>query len=266
MKKLISLFLAIFIVSCSSDTVENSNETVIPFSIDAVTSNNTVTVDQDVVVNLTSPEVLKGIGYSYDNFTTSMFSYPGSGFGNFASLKFRFVDVGQTTVSFKGIKADDSASETKSITFNVVKGNRVKIVGLKVNSFDKINTSWDPEYADTDPNRLADVGFGITKLRYSNPFESTKRQYLWYKSAIKENQGDLTWDLTAFNLYIDPSATFIFGLSDLDNGGVVQDLTRSIDGVQFSLTSYIQTKPNTITLSYPDSKLEFVLQLEWPIE
>lgn len=270
MKNIYIVFLAIFIISCSSDSneISDTNETpdviITPFSINVSTSNKTVNVDQDVVVNITCEDNLKGIGYSFDNFNTSSTSFPGQGFGTSAKLNFRFGNIGEKTIFFKGVKNDDSSSEIKSITFNVVKGNNVRITALKINSFDRINGSWDPEYAETDSNRLADVGFGITKINFSNPFEGTKRQYSWYISEVKQNQGDLNWNLESANLYLDPNLPVLFSLADVDEYPLGQDLTMTSSGLSFSLKQYVETKPKTVTVSFPDNKLEFVLQLEWP--
>ncbi|MEN9908692.1 MAG: hypothetical protein RLZZ540_1841 [Bacteroidota bacterium] len=264
MKKISSILISVFIISCNSDTEEKITETSTPLFINATTNDNTVTVDQNFTVNIISPENLKGLGLSADNFTTSSFVYPGSGFGNSTILNYRFVDIGEKTLYFQGVKDENTKSDIKSITFNVIKGNCVKIVSLKITSFDRMNTSWDPEYSNSDPNRLADVCFSITKLNFTSPFENKLNQKLWYKSEVKENQGNLTWDLSKLNLYLNPNNTFNFGLADIDNYPVAQDLTMSPPEIQFSLASYIQTKPNSITLSYPQNNLEFILELEWP--
>lgn len=263
MKKIISILVTVLIISCTSDA-EKGNDTTASFVINATTNNNTVTVDQNLTLTITSPENLKGIGLSNDNFVTSSFVYPSTGIGKNLILNYRFTNVGEKTLYFKGVKEDNTTSEIESITFNVVKGNSVKILNLKINAFDRMNTSWDPEYSNTDPNRLADVCFGITKLNFNSPFESTLNQKFWYKSEVKENQGDLTWDLSNLNLYLNPDNSFNFELVDIDNNNVAQDLTKSPPYIQFSLASYKETKPNTVTLTYPDNNLEFTLKLEWP--
>lgn len=263
MKKIITILSIVLVISCTSDA-EKMNDTTASFVINVTTDNNTVTVDQNLTLTITSPEHLKGIELSNDNFVTSSSVYPGGGIGKTLTLNYRFTNVGGKNLYFKGVKEDNTTSEIKSITFNVVKGNSVKILSLKINSFDRMNTSWDLEYSNTDPNRLADVCFGITKLNFNSPFESTLNQKLWYKSEVKENQGDLTWNLSNLNLYLNPDNSFNFELVDIDNNNVGQDLTKSPPYIQFSLASYKQTKPNTVTLTYPDNNLEFILELEWP--
>ena len=264
MKKIISILVTLLLISCSSDGEKiNDTTTSASFVINATTNNNTVNVDQNCTITITSPENLKGIGLSNDNFVTSVFEYPGSGIGTTLTLNYRFTDIGEKILYFQGVKEDNTTSEIKSITFNVVKGNSVKILSLKINSFDRMNTSWDSEYSNTNPNRLADVCFGITKMNFNSPFKTTLSQKNWYKSAIKENQGDLTWNLSNLNLYLNPDNSFNFDLVDIDNNNVGQDLTKSPPYIQFSLASYKQEKPNTVTLTYPNNDLEFILELEW---
>lgn len=248
MKKNILILITLLGISCSSDE-DKIIETKPSFIIDVTTNNTSVAVDQNIKVTITSEEDLIGIGLSGDNFVTSYFRYPGSVIGKTITLNYRFTDIGEKTLYFQGVKEDNILSKIKSITFNISKGTSVKILSLKINKFDRINTSWDPEYSNTDPNRLADVGFAITKLDFYSPFESTLNQKIWYKSEVKENQGDLTWDLSNLNLYLNPDNNFNFSIVDIDTYPLGQDLMKTSLPVQFSLASYKQTKPKTITLT-----------------
>lgn len=127
-----------------------------------------------------------------------------------------------------------------------------------------MNGTWDPEYSSTDINRLADVYFGLSKPRSSNSYGDTYPNNLWYRSLVKENQGDLIWDLTSANLYLNPSKVLLFGLTDKD-GDLGQDLLMlPPDYKSISFSSYVASKPNTITYSFPEINLEFIVKVESP--
>ena len=141
----------------------------------------------------------------------------------------------------------------------------VKIKSVKVISFKNINGSWDTEYANDNINRLADVIFSLEKNHISSSFDAINyNTYLWYRSSIKENQGDLTWDLSAENLYIDPNLLFKFGLGDDDTGGIGEDLLLGPPfSIDFELKNFIVDKPSKVTLKKNDIELEVLFELEW---
>ena len=150
------------------------------------------------------------------------------------------------------------------MVINVTHGNALKIAGMQVTSFDNINNTWDPEYAPTDVNRLADVYFGFNTGQLSNCFDNTTISKLWYKSTIKQNQGDLTWDLASANLYINPNRDITFGLVDQDTPPLGQSLIPNLPDYRIiSFANYLSTKPTTITYSFPDANLSFIMTVEW---
>ena len=134
---------------------------------------------------------------------------------------------------------------------------------MLVNDFYDKGTTWDPEFSNTDPNRLADVSFSLSKP-HIDLFSGQRFKALWYKSTVKENQGDLNWNLSQENLYVNPNALIHFGLADDDGGGVGQDLLL---GPPFekdiNLSQYSNTQPSNITLEDSSINLEVSFGLEW---
>lgn len=258
MKKIVTLITFLFIFSCSSDSTDAS------FKIDTLVNSTTVNVDEEISITITSPEEMTGIEYSYDNFKSSFAVYPGSGYGTSKTLNFKFFKIGISTLYFRAYKSGNAKSQVKTVALNVEKGNRVKITGLKINSFDGINNSWDPEFITSDPNRLADVRFSFLKLNFLNALDDEKQIKSWYETSVKENQGDLTWSLINEELYTDSNSIIYFSIYDMDGPSLVQDLDKNFYDKFFKLSSYATTKPSSVTFSYPEDNVEFILQLEWP--
>lgn len=99
---------------------------------------------------------------------------------------------------------------------------------------------------------MADVFFLLRKPRLSNYSTGAYSVQGWFRSAVKENQVDLTWDVSSENLYINTQSTIWFSLADDDRNGNVDDrmlgppFERPLYLVQYNLD-----QPNTITLSSP---------------
>ncbi len=259
MKKLFLLATAIFtLLSCSKDgegTVADEG-TVINLS----TATNTVVVDDLVTVQLTSSKPMKFIQVSSDNIN---FINASGLDATSRTLYFTFDKIGSQTKYIR-ITDENYKIVTKSITFNVIRNNTIRIKGVIVNSFYNINQTWDPEFSATDPNRLADVyvAFGKPQLEF---FSTNNIIYKsWYYSAIKENQGDLTWDLTNESLYFRQNSIIQFSLADLDSQNAINPLIPNSDRlVYLDFTTYIATKPSTITFDFPLDQLQFILTVDW---
>lgn len=254
MKRLIFILSALLAISCGSEDSP-------AFTINATPSSSSVVVDEEFTITITSDDAMTGILYSYDNFVTEHNLY--SSFGNSRTLKFNLDDLGTKTIYFKA-KAGNIYSSVKAVPITVSRGNAVKITGLQVLSFNGINTTWDPEFPTSDPNHLADVFFGFNKSTLDSPFENGYFFRNWYIASTKQNQGDLTWSFTSENLYIQPERTIRFGLADQDTPPLGQDLMMGPpDYRDFNFSAYTTTKPNTITFSYPEINLEFIVTVEW---
>lgn len=264
MKKL--LIVSIFCLSllgCNPDNPPATPERVSTFNIELVPSTVNVTIEETFSITVNANEKIELLGTSLDNVEVSGFS--NRGFGNSVVLYFNFDTLGQKTIRVRAINSQNDISE-KQVVVNVTRGNAVKITGMKVVSFYNINQTWDPEYGVNDPNRLADVLFGFSKLKLSSDFSNEYGMYTWFVSSVKENQGDLNWDLTSDGLYIKPDRKSRVGFVDKD-GEMGQDLLHiPPDYKEISFADYLVSKPNTITYSFPDINLQFIVTVEWPIQ
>ncbi|RTY85667.1 hypothetical protein [Flavobacterium sp. GT3R68] len=257
MRFFFSLISLLFLFSCSTE--EDS------FKFDAAVNTPNVIVDKPFSITVTSDQNIMGISYSFDNFETSFGEFPSAGFGTSKELHFKFLTIGEKTIYIKLTKAGDIESETKAITVDVGKGDRVRITGLKITSFDGINTVWDPEYNASNPNSFADVRFCFNKVGLLNAFDGGGYSQQFYLTSIKENQGDLTWSFLTEDLYIDPEGYIIFSIYDQDESNLIQLLNNSVNVPHIYMHQYASTKPNSITVSFPESNsVEFTLNLEWP--
>ncbi len=260
MKKILILIVLLFtIISCSSDS--NENENINPFSINLTPSANTVVVDQAFTITVSATEEIKELWVSTDNFATG--GYAQRQFGTNYTLNFNFDSLGQKTISVRAKNQNNVVSE-KQVVILVSRGNAIKIIGVQVISFYGINTTYDPEYGATDPNRLADLRFGLSKNKLGNPLDNIYSPAYWYLSSVIENQGNMTWDCSNDNLYLNPNAPLKFGLVDIDNGIAGADLLNGPpDYREISFTNYLITKPTTITYTFPEINLEFKVLVEW---
>lgn len=259
MKKLFIIIAAVAtMLSCSKDDEGDTNTETI---INLTTPTNTVVVDDLVTVQLTSSEPIKIIEVSSDNINFSGFNVNDI---TSTTLYFTFDIVGTQTKYIRFTNTKDYKSVTKTITFNVIRNNTIRIKGVKVNSFYNINQTWDPEFSATDPNRLADIYVAFGKDQLINFKTNTFSYQKWYYSAVKENQGDLTWDFTNESLYFRQNSIIQFSLADYDTPVAINFLVPNSDRfVYLDFTPYIATKPTTITFDFPLDQLQFVLTVDW---
>lgn len=260
MKKLIYLLPFIFITCTSSeDDDENINQS--NFSVDYQISTSNVLIDETFSINFTSNVPMTNIQTSTDNFI----SYKVCNVNNLLTkeIYFNYDTPGLKTFQVRVINSNNE-NVTKTFSIQVNRGNAVKINGLQVTTFNNINQTWDPEFSNTDPNRLADLQFSFVKFKLSGICSTNGINDLWFLSNTIQNQGTMSWDLSSANLYCDPNRNIGFGLIDVDNGNIVQDLIGSLPSKTFSFSSYTATKPNVITFNYPDVNLSFNVSLDWP--
>jgi hypothetical protein len=259
MRKIIFLtILTVFISNCSSDESKVVDST---FSISLVPSLTSVVIDQAFTVAVTGNESISAMWVSTDNFATG--GYALRNFSSSYTLNFNFDTLGQKTISVRAKNQNNIVSE-KQIIVNVTRGNAIKINGLQVVSFYGINTPYDPEFPITNPNHLADLRFGLSKIKLGNPLDNIYSPVFWYLSSVIENQGTMTWDCSNSNLYINPNASLKFGLADMDNGIAGADLLNGPpDFREINFSNYLITKPTTITYSFPEINLEFKVFVEW---
>jgi hypothetical protein len=252
------VMLAILMINCSSDNSENDSST---FEINLVPSTTGVVIDQAFTVEINANEEVKEMWVSTDSFDSG--GYAQRQFGTSYVLNFNFDTLGQKTISVRARNQNNVVSE-KQVVITVSRGNAIKINGVQVISFYGINTTYDPEFPATNPNHLADLRFGLSKNKLGNPLDNIYGPTYWYLSSVIENQGNMTWDCSNDNLYLNPNAPLKFGLVDIDNGIAGADLLNGPpDYREISFSNYLITKPTTITYTFPEINLEFKVFVEW---
>ena len=263
MKNFITLYVILIMLSCSSsdDSVDtnDNNGGVSVFNIE-LSANNTAVVDEVVALTVTSNEPMVSLEISFDNFQTSTTSF--SDLGSSVTRYFSFDKLGtNTTIYFKS-KNSNGDESVKTYTPSISRGNAVKITSIQVVSFFDIDNTWDSGFPNTDVNHLADVFFHLRKPQVSISQGNLGFQD-WFTSVVKENQGDLTWDVSSEGLYLDPQLSLQYSMAD-DDGSVNQDLML---GPPFerevTFAEHIATQPSTITLSDSSINLEVIFTIEW---
>lgn len=265
MNKLILIALVITLSACSSsdNSTDPNNNNGSTFSFE-LSANATAIIDEVIPVGITGNENIMTLQASLDNFQTTILDRTeGNGFGTTTSLYFNFDKLGSKTISIKAINNKGDVM-TKTIDVLVSRGSAVKITAVKVVSFSNIDNSWDPEFPSTDINRLADVGFLLRKPKVGIT-ENIFNFQDWFRSPIKENQGDLIWDVSSNDLFLNPQFSLFYSIADVDGGGVGQDLMLGPPFErELTFQEHIATKPSTITLKVLEIDLEVEFTLEWP--
>lgn len=111
-----------------------------------------------------------------------------------------------------------------------------------------------------------DLRFGFAKRKLYNYYETAYNYTNWYRSAVIDNEGDMTWNCSSDNLYIvsNPYDKLRFGLGGVISGDVGVDLTNSPGGyAEISFEEYLTIKPSEIIYSFPEYGLEFKLFVDW---
>lgn len=266
MNKIITFLLIAVFFSCSSDEDPITEPQEEPFAVQLVATNTSINIDEVATFEVKTNRPFSSITHSTDNFTTSktVSKSLGDSFGTSLILYVNTANLGNITYSIRVADANDNQkTATSTLSFTVEKGNALHIKEVLINNFyDKDNT-WDTEFSNTDPNRLADVFFSFSKP-HIDLFTGQKFKALWYKSSVKENQGDLKWNLSQENLYINPNALIHFGLADDDGGGVGQDLLLGPPfEKEINLAQYNSSQPNSITLEDTSINLDVDFTVEW---
>jgi hypothetical protein len=166
MKHKIILFLfTIIFFSCGSED-NNTLTQEEPLKVELIATKTTVSINEVVPFEVKTNRSFGSITYSTDSFTTSGSTSKslGDSFGTSLTLYVDTANFGNITYSIRVADADDNQkTATSTLSFTVEKGNAVHIQEVLVNDFyDKDNT-WDTEFSSTDPNRLADVFFSLSK-------------------------------------------------------------------------------------------------------
>lgn len=73
-----------------------------------------------------------------------------------------------------------------------------------------------------------------------------------------------SWDLSEKNLYVNPVFGFDFGLGDVDEGGMSQNLMLDRLSYKIELRDKIDARPETVALIDESVDLHVIFYLEWP--
>ncbi|WP_146126704.1 hypothetical protein [Nonlabens agnitus] len=256
-------YFVIFILLASCGPSDDSMDPeVVPedFNIQ-LSATNTAVVDEVVPVMINSSKPMASLTISFDNFQTSTTAF--SDQGSSQTRFFKFDKLGMNSTVYFRAKDEDGNEFDTTYTPNISRGNSVKINQIKINSFAGIDTTLDPEFPETDPNRLADVFFVLLKPGVDIRNGDVNGANEWYRSPVKQNQGDLTWDLTNAELYINPEFRILYTMAD-DDGNFVQDLMQAPPFErEFRLSDFADTRPSEVTLSVPSIDLEVVFTVDW---
>lgn len=245
-------------VSCGSDDDSNSSN----FEITLNTDSNVIGIDELVEIQVTASDSIKRLDISKDNWETAH-NLQTASFATQTSIYFDFWDIGSKTISVIATDYNNNTAES-TIDVTVERGSAVKINSLVLNSFYNINETWDDEFNDTDPERLADVLFRLSKPRL-NPFEGVREGTIeWYESEIKFNQGDLNWDVESNDLYINPNLSFHTFFTDYDGEGFSSSLILSSPYTRvLNISDFMDTQPNPINYQDNSVELDYDLYVEW---
>lgn len=264
MKKALYLILILVFECSSSDDRETIDEEQSILEVAVMQSTATAVIDEVVTLTATTNETINEISFSTDGGVTFPSSFGSSAFTNTANLYFDFDTLGEKTIIFR-VESQAGDIVDTPVTITVERGNAVKLQSVQLNSFFDIDNTWDSEFPTTNPNHLADVFFVLLKPRL-NAFtgERSIGSMPWYTSTVDVNQGDLQWNLQADNLYIDPSLPLRTAFADEDNNDLVDDLML---GTPFdsliSLSEFVDTEPNSITLQETNINLNYTIDVDW---
>ncbi len=262
---LAALFLASCDPSSSSDDIQEESDPVLSVQITSNTS--TPFIDYVMDVEITASNPIKEIEVTDTNNQTyqSKSSSEPEGIGKKVQLYYSYPSLGPRKLEFTVTDIYDQVVYfTENIT--VTRGNAVRILSAEVISFYNQGKTWDPEYAETDPNRLADVNLGLLKPILNDRFGGTDYNWLrWYVSESRTNESNLFFDLSDEELYIDLSKEMRVGLGDDDGGNIGQSLiTDAPDYRVIDFKNYSSTRPTEIILKDEAINLEIKFKVEWP--
>ncbi|MGO4911100.1 hypothetical protein [Leeuwenhoekiella sp. W20_SRS_FM14] len=263
------VLLPLAITSCDTASSDDENpETQNPaLRVQITTNTATPFIDYILEAEITTSNSIKEVEVTDDggaSYTARETSEP-EGQGTQVKLYFSYATLGTRKLEFK---VTDIYGQVVpfSETITVTRGNAVRILSAEVISFYKKDQTWDPEFADTDVNRLADVGIGLLKSKLNDRFGGTDyTMYRWYISESRQNQSNLFFDLTEENLYIDLNKEIRIGLADDDGGNIAQSLIPDFPDYRIvDLKTYATTRPKVITLKDDSIDLEIKFTVEWP--
>lgn len=264
-KKFLLLWLFSTCFACSTDSPnEELPEAAKSFDVTLTPSVNQVYIDVPFNLKVQSDVGIYDITRIFPNGVQSVTAaLPGTALdAQKLNMHLQFASLGNQDVVLE-FSSISGKKVTKTLNFYVKRGNVVKIVGFKINSFHNMNGRWDDEFSDTDPNRLADIQFALRKLFLNHFTIPVPNMNSWYLSPVYPNMQQLEWNLSQEGLYISNTSTLQLGIADDDGNGTSQDLARDFPGLIIKFNDYRQTKPAVISLKNEEDGFDVTFQLEW---
>ena len=264
-KKFILLWVLAISFGCSTDSPEEELPAPVQsFDISLTPSVSEVFVDIPFTVKVQANEGLYEISRIFENRVESITSLnPGTALQAESlnlNLGFGFLGTETVVLEFTSITGKKL---TKTLNFDVKRGNAVKIVGFKINAFHNMNGSWDQEYEDTDPNRLADIVFGFRKMRQGHISNEYPAMSPWFLSPVFPNMQLLEFELAHKELYISENSRLELGLIDADEDGTGKDLTMGYRDLGIKFMDHKAAKPSEINLANEEYGFDVTFLLEW---
>lgn len=251
--------------ACSTDSpLEEFPEPVEDFEVILTPSVNDVFLDVPFTVKVQANEGIHEITRVFNNRVESINSLmPGTALeADRLNLHLGFGFLGNEDVLLE-FTSVTGKKVSRTLNFQVKRGNAVKIVGFKINSFHNMNGSWDEEYSETDANRLADVRFAFRKLRLGHISNPGPTLASWYLSPVYPNMQQLEWDLSQEGLYISEPSRLELSIADVDEDGTGQDLAMGFRELSIRLSDYSETRPTEINLVNEEYGFNVTFRVEW---
>lgn len=264
-KKLLLLWILSISFACSTDSPkEELPAPVQNFDVSITPSAGEVFLDVPFTIKVQANVGIHEISRIFENRVESIISLnPGTALeADRLNLNLGFGFLGNETVVLE-FTSITGKKLTKTLNFVVKRGNAVKIVGFKINSFYNMHGTWDEEFSETDPNRLADIHFGFRKLRQGHISNPNPTLGPWYLSPVYPNMQQLEFDLSQAGLYISENSRLELGLSDADEDGTGQDLTMGYRELWIKLMDHKDAKPAEINLANEEYGFDVTFYLEW---
>ena len=266
MKRFLFLIALSGMLSCSSDPSEiTETENEVSFEVSLTPSSEFAIVDKPFSIKVNSTSEIHEIKQIFENGSLSVGGDGQNGVidSQFQTLHYQLPNVGVETMNY--IFTDINGKEiTKSFEVIVTKGDAVQITGLKINSFYNIHQTYDEQYPENDPERLADIIFAFSKAFSWNFSTEDIGKGRWYLSEVYPNEEKLEFDLRDEQLFIAPYANFEVGIGDHDEGGVGSDLARDPSGMTVNLYPLQNEKPSEIHIIKEEADVDITVYLEWP--
>ena len=264
-----SLLVIILFISCgTSEDCEEIPEPEDPALVVQIKTNTaTPFIDYILEVEITTSNPIQEIEVTDDGNVSNSAKSSGepNGLGTSVKLYFSYTTLGPRKLDF--LVTDIYGQIVPfSETITVTRGNAVRILSAEVISFYRMNETWDPEFTDTDINRLADVAIALHRSKLNDRFGGTDYStYRWFTSDSYPNQSNLFFDFSAEELYIDLNKQIRVGIGDDDGGNMGQSLFPDFPDYRIlDLKEYNMIRPSEIILKDESVNFEIKFRVEWP--